>query len=117
MNIGPLDQRIRFERKFIEQDETYGTETVTWVEHLTLWANVQEVLPSRAETQAQGIRIENRPARIRVRYEPSIASDMRVVLLERGGRLLKIISGPAELGRREGLELMAEEFSTQGDGP
>jgi hypothetical protein len=33
------------------------------------------------------------------------------------GRTLQIVSGPAELGRRDGLEFICEEYSTQGEKP
>ncbi len=32
-----------------------------------------------------------------------------------GNRIMQIIAGPAELGRREGLEFMVEEYSPAGN--
>ena len=51
-----------------------------------------------------------------MRYRSDITSDMRLVHLSRGNRLMKIISPPVELGRRQGLELMAADYSTEGQG-
>lgn len=115
MNIGTLDQRIRLEVKSVAVDPDYGTQTITWTTFATVWANVQDVLPSRAEKEGGGVRIENKPARIRMRYLAGVTSDMRVILLDRGNRELRIVSGPAELGRKEAIEVMAEESTTQGD--
>lgn len=78
------------------------------------WAEVQDVLPSRGESIADGINIAKRPARIRCNYRTDITSDMRVKF---DGRTLKIVAGPAELGRREGLEVVCEELSIEGVEP
>ena len=106
-----LDTRIRIERKVVTADALYGTETVTWTEFATVWAEVQDVLPSRAERLADSIVIANRPARIRMRHLAGIAPDMRVIIDD---RTLQIVSGPAELGRREGIELIVEQHSSEG---
>lgn len=116
MEAGRLDQRLRFERKVITQDASYGTELITWTAVATVWAHVQEVLPSKGESQAEGIRIAERPARIRLRYRSDITADMRIVYINRANRLMKIISPPVELGRRDGLEIMAADYSTEGQG-
>lgn len=116
MDLGPLDQRILVERKTTTKDPDYGTEVVTpWVEVATLWASMQDVLPSKAEEAGDGIRVLTRPCRIRTRYVTGITSDMRLTWLERS-RVMQIVSGPAELGRKEGLEFMAQEYSTVGAG-
>lgn len=117
MNAGTLDRRIRIDNKSVTVDADYGTETVTWATFATVWANVQDVLPSKAESQGQGIRIAERPTRIRIRYMAGITSAMRIVLIDRADRVLQIVSGPAELGRREGIELIAENYSTAGVAP
>lgn len=117
MNIGKLSQRVRIDRKTTSQDATYGTPVVTWSELATVYAEVQDVLPSRAEKAGEGIQIASRPARIRMRYRSDITADMRCVLLDRANRVLQIVSGPAEIGRKEGIELMAQEYSSAGDAP
>lgn len=114
MNLGPLNRRVRFEEMVREDDANYGSQPGDWVPVATLWANVQDVLPSRAE-QATAIVISSRPARVRVRYRTGLTSDMRMVIEGPTERTLKIVSGPAELGWKQGLEFMGEEFSTAGD--
>lgn len=116
MEAGKLDHRIRIERKVITQDAAFGTEVITWATLATVWAQVQEVLPSKGESQPNGIRIAERPARIRMRYRSDITSDMRLVHLGRGNRLMKIIAPPVEMGRRQGIEIMAADYSTEGQG-
>lgn len=114
MKIGTLDQRIRLDYKVVTQDANYGTEVITWMTFATVWASVQDVLPSKSERLTDDIVLANRPARIRIRYLDGVTSAMRVILLDRGDRELKIVSGPAELGRKEGMEMMAENYSTSG---
>lgn len=109
-----LDTRIRIERKIVTSDPFYGAETVIWAEFATVWAEVQDVLPSRAERLADSIVIANRPARIHIRYLAGITADMRVII---GTRVLQIVSGPAEIGRRKGIELIAEQYSSAGEAP
>lgn len=109
-----LDTRIRIERKSVTSDPLYGTEAVTWVEFATVWAEVEDVLPSRAERLADSIVIANRPARIRMRYLAGTTPDMRVII---GDRTLHIVSGPAEIGRRVGTELIVEQHSSEGAAP
>lgn len=76
------------------------------------------VLPSRSDRLDGEMNITQAPARVRAYYRAGITADMRAVLLGRGGgeadRVLKIVSGPAELGRKYGMEMMVEDFSTQG---
>jgi len=115
MQIGLLDRRIRIESKVVTQDVDYGTEVVTWTPFKTVWASVLEVLPSKGENQAQGIRIAERPARVRIRYTTGITSDMRVIYLYRDNRIMKILTPPVEIGRKDFLEFFVADYSTQGD--
>lgn len=115
MDAGKLDHRLRIERPSTSQESAYGTRTVAWTTVATVRANVQESLPSQAETQAQGIRIANRPARVRIRYRPDLDSSMRVVDITRSDRVMKILTPPVEVGRRHWLEFMVSDFSTAGD--
>ena len=63
-----LDTRIRIECKVVTHDPQYGTEQVTWTEFACVWAEVKDILPSKAERLADSIQIGRRPARIRIRY-------------------------------------------------
>lgn len=116
MKAGPMDRRITLQSRSVTQDPDYGTDVITWVTFgpARMAAQVQDVLPSKAETQAQGLRQSVRPARVRIRYLAGITSSMRVILHGTPDRTLQITAGPAELGRRDGVELMVEEYSTAG---
>ena len=109
-----LSVRIRIERKLVTRDPQYGTEVVSWVEFACVWAEVKDILPSRAERMAEQIQIARRPARIRIRYLACITLDMRVII---DNRIHQIIAGPSMLGRREAIELMVEELSSEGAAP
>lgn len=116
-----MNREVVIQRRTETQDPIYGTAIVTWADLATIWAEVQDVLPSRAERVAEGIDIARRPARVRMLYRDDVTTDMRLKVLGRGGnepdRLLQIIAGPAELGFRERIELMAEELSSGGQEP
>jgi SPP1 family predicted phage head-tail adaptor len=117
MNIGTLDQRIRIEVKQTTQDPDYGTPTVVWTTFANVWASVKDVLPSKSEDQATGLQQATRTARIRTRYMSGITSDMRLVHLSRGNAVMQIITPPAMMGRKEGLEFMAANYSTDANAP
>ena len=110
---GQLDRRITIEAKVVTIDPSYGTQTITWTAFASrIPAQVQDVLPSKSEAVAQGIRIATQPARVRIRYMSGITSDMRVVVHGVTDRLMQITAGPAEIGRREMTEFMVEHYSS-----
>lgn len=115
-SLGPLDRRIRFERK-IAVAGLMSAGLSGWQEVATVWASLQDQLPSQSEATTDGVQVATRPTRIRLRYRAGVTSDMRIVI-DPGlatERIAQIIAGPAELGRRRGLELMAAAFSTAGN--
>lgn len=114
MDAGTLDRRVTILTRTEAVDPVYGTKAVTWTPLATVWANVRDMIPSRGERLADGVEIANRPCRVRMRYRSDVTSAMR---LEYQGRQLRIITQPAELGRRDGLELIAEELTTEGQEP
>lgn len=114
IQAGDLKERVAIMHRVETQDPIYGTSIVSWEPLATVWAQVQDVLPSRSENIADEISLARRPARVRMRYRDDLDSSMRFVV---NGRTLNIIAGPAELGFRAGLEFMAEQLSTQGDEP
>ena len=114
LSAGDLDRRIQFQRPVITRDPTYNTSKTTWEPHAKVWAQVRDVLPSRAESVDENASLQQRPSRIRMRFREDITADMRVIYR---GRVMEIVSGPAELGRREGLELIVQELSTWGEKP
>lgn len=121
MKKGALRDRIRIERPV--GDESFaGAGSGTWNKVAEAWAEVQDVLPSRGEKQANGINLATRPARVRMSYREDVTADMRFLLIKRRAeewvtvRTMQIIAGPAVIGRRSGVEFMVEDYSTAGDG-
>jgi hypothetical protein len=120
---GRRDTLIIIEHRQTTIDPIYGT-TVEgpWIEHARAWAEVLDVLPSRAEEIADGVDIARRPARIRIDFFDGlgVTTSMRVVILADAvtpERRLSIIAGPAQKGRRDEWEFIAEELSTEGEAP
>ena len=113
LNAGDLDRRIRFERKPASSDDPMDAGEQEWEPLATVWAQVQDMLPSRGERLSDGMILALRPSRVRIRYRADISADMRVIY---GSRVMQIITPPIELGRREGLEFMAQDYSTAGGG-
>ncbi|WP_416463967.1 head-tail adaptor protein [Sphingomonas sp. VDB2] len=74
--------------------------------------NLEDVLPSRGEQVSEGMTTARRPARVRMLYREGITPDMRFVM---GDRIMQIVGGPAELGFREGLEFMVEDYRPAGN--
>jgi len=111
LDPGTLDRRIDIQRP-IADDSFDGAGAGKWEPVVTVWASVKDALPSRAEKLADGINMSARPARVRMRYRDDVTTDMRFVM---GDRIMQIVSGPAELGRLEGLEFMVEEYRPAGN--
>lgn len=111
MNIGQLDREITIEYKQVTQDPNAGTELVAWATLATVWANVQDGLPSRSEAVQQGLNVARNQTRVRYRYRSDVTSAMRITVLDTS-RVLQIVGGPAELGRREFSEVMCESVSS-----
>jgi SPP1 family predicted phage head-tail adaptor len=107
------DRKITILRPMRVREDAYGTTEVVWVALATVWAEVQDMLPSRAERIAEGLEIGRRPCRVIIRFREDVTMDMR---LEYRGRTLRI-AALAERGRRDALELTAEELTTEGMQP
>lgn len=114
MEAGRLNRLVTILHREETQDPTYGTMSVEWVALATAWAEVQDMLPSRAERIAEGVDIARRPARVRMRYRTDVDMTMRLTV---DGRTLRIVAGPTEIGFHEGIELIAEELTTAGQEP
>lgn len=115
MKGSDLDRRITFQERTRTQDDASGAYTSAWHDlhnDPEVWAKVIE--ETRAENVAGDIAMASRPANVFVRWRGDITSDMRVLY---EGRTMKIVAGPAEVGRREWLKFSAVEFSTQGEEP
>lgn len=116
------DQLVRIEHPVADEGFD-GAGSGSWAPVGLEWVGIVDALPSRSERLAEGINVTARPARIRMRYRDGVTTAMRLVLLRWDGtvwiaadRIMQIISGPAVLGRREGLEFMVEDYSAGGDG-
>ncbi|WP_245653604.1 head-tail adaptor protein [Sphingomonas pituitosa] len=111
-----LKSRVRIERP-VADTSLDGAGSGTWALVKEVWAEVQDKLPSRGEKLADGINAAARPARVRIRFRDDVASNMRLVVLRKKVpvRIMQIISGPAELGTREGLEFMVEDYRPAGN--
>src|SRR6266508_6985042 len=108
---GLLDRQILIEKKSVAQEATYGSETVTWVPLSTVngqperyWAEVQDALPSRAESVTQGLAMARNQVRIRFRYRNDVDSSMRVTVFgDSTNQIMQIVGGPAAVGGRKEL--------------
>jgi len=113
MNIGLLDRRVTIEYPVNGQDAQFGTPVVTWTELATVWANVEDAMPSRSEAVKQGLTLARNQTRIRYRYRNDVTSAMRMTVRGTPDRVLQIIGGPAAIGKRNTLsEVMCESVSS-----
>jgi head-tail adaptor len=106
-----LDKLLRIERP-VEDSALDGAGSGSWEPVGTARAQVQDELPSRSERLSGGASMTTRRARVRMRFRTDVKSNMRFVI---GDRVMQITSGPAEIGRREGLECMVEDYSPAGN--
>lgn len=112
MDVGKLDQLVVLQAKITTQDPTYGTELVSWSTIATVWAEVQDALPSRSEAVTLGLPVAKDQTRIRFRWRADVDSSMRVQIHERGDAVYQIVGGPASVGgRREYTEIVCEKYS------
>ncbi|MBK8916361.1 MAG: phage head closure protein [Phycisphaerales bacterium] len=116
MNAGRLNRSISIERRVVEQEAAYGTQSVGWSRLCACRAEVLDLIPSRSEAVRQGLEQARNLTRIRIRHRGDIDSTMRVIV-HGGGQdvIYQIVGGPAEIGgRRRMLELVCERYSTAG---
>ncbi len=118
------NRQLRIERPIADPSFT-GAGSGSWEKVDDVRASVLDVLPSRSERLADGINLATRPARVRMLFREDVKPDMRfvmgativddVVVDYSAARIMQIVSGPAELGRREGIEFMVEDYSAAGN--
>lgn len=117
MRGGQLDRCITIERPTTVDDPVYGPQPGGWAVFGTARtpAQVMDDLPSKSESTTEGIKIAERPARVRIRYLRGITSDMRVTLHDGPDStydvVFQIAGGPAEIGRREWTEFTVKAYS------
>lgn len=108
-----LDRRLTIKRESTSRDPIYGSPEVTWVPLATVWAEVVDEQPSRSETIRSGLVQAPKRSRVRIRYRTDVDASMRLYY---GASIMQIVGGPAEIGRKEYLELYVEELTTTGNG-
>lgn len=111
MNIGKMDRRIRIEYPSLSQGD-YGESIPAWLPLTTVWADVQDVPPSRSEAVRQGLKTARNQTRFRFRYMSNVTSAMRIVLLGTTDKIFEIVGGPAEIGRQRFTECVGEVYSS-----
>jgi head-tail adaptor len=106
------DEKVTIEQNIGGVEDAYGTVIENWVPLLSrYWANVQDVLPSRAETTANGLRQGVHRSRLRMQGAARVTLQMRAVLHSRGGLVMQIIAGPAMLDDRVHYEFQLEAYA------
>jgi head-tail adaptor len=113
MRGSQLKDRITIQVNQPAPDPVYGRPTDNWVTYngaARIPAQVLDSLPSKAEQEKDGVRIGTQGTRVRIRYLAGVTAAMRIVRHGAADRVMQIVAGPAEIGRREWLEFMAEEY-------
>jgi head-tail adaptor len=109
------NRRIQIERPVADTSLT-GAGSGSWMPVGTpIAASVVDVLPSRSERLADGINVATRPAKVRMRFRTDVTPNMRFVMTKPFPRVMQIIAGPAEVGIRDEVEFMVEEYSPAGN--
>lgn len=105
------EEQVSIEKLTTTKDPRYGTPVQTWLTlHDHFWANVQDVLPSRAEATANGLTVGVTRTRLRIRGADGVDMAMRVKLHSRGDKVMQIIAGPARLDGNEFDEYFLESY-------
>ncbi|NML61829.1 head-tail adaptor protein [Massilia sp. RP-1-19] len=105
------DEKVSIQHNIGGVDPDYGTPVENWVTLLDrYWANVQDELPSRAESTSNGLDLSVRRSRLRMQGAGAVTGKMRAVLHSRGDLIMQIISGPAMLDDRVHYEFRLEAY-------
>lgn len=109
------DDQVTIERRTAARDPKFNTPMPGaggWeVVADRIWANVQDVLPSRGESTANGMQTALTRTRLRIGIDERITTAMRVTLHGQGDRVMQIVAGPALLDNRRDVEWMLEGYS------
>ncbi|MRV72567.1 head-tail adaptor protein [Duganella sp. FT92W] len=107
------DELVTIERRTGATDPDYNTQLDAWETVAgNVWANVQDVLPSRAEQTSNRVRVATKQTRLRIQSDIAVSPDMRVKLHGRGDIVMQIVAGPALMDDRMHNEFMLEGYST-----
>lgn len=108
-------QRIRIERPITGLDATYGAAVTSWALVAVLWAEVQDVPPSRSEALRSGVLpVAKDQARVRIRRRDDLDGTMRVIINRPDPVTFQIIGGPVQIEQGYRTELMIERYSSNG---
>lgn len=111
MRIGPLDKIVTIKYPVSTPDPVYGTPLITWTTLATVYANVEDVMPSRAESVKLGLSVALNQVRVRFNWRDDVTSAMTITLAAPDSRVLQIIAGPASIGDPKSYsEVMAEKI-------
>ena len=104
MKAGQLRQRVTIKDKSVAQN-TYGEEVITWVDVVTVWAEVE---PLRGREFMEGKQITAEVStKIRIRYRSGITPEMRAVY----GSIVYDIQSIIHIEEREReIHLMCQEI-------
>ena len=109
-----LDEQVTIEQRTVEKDPDYGTDiegSEAWLPvAVAVWTNAQDQLPSRGEATSNGLTTAVTRTRLRIQNDARITTAMRVILHDKGDRIMQIIAGPALLDDRRHVEFMLEGF-------
>jgi head-tail adaptor len=116
MDASDLDRKVTVLARVETTDPDYGTKSFAWSSDevdgaFTVSAQVRDVLPSRADRLAREIVITSQPKRVRMRWRDDISQASR---LQIDGVQMRVVAGPAMIGRRHWLEIMVEALSSEG---
>jgi head-tail adaptor len=109
-----MDEQVKIERQVTTREPEFGSESESWqLVSDQVWANAQDVLiPTRSDAAVHGLQVSLTRTRLRIRVDDRVVAGMRVTLYGKGGRLMKIIGGPALLDDRRHAEYLLEGFSS-----
>lgn len=106
-----MDRRVTLEKPSGAPDPTYGSAPAGWATLAVVWAEVRDAPPSRDENVRNGLATGKIQTRVRIRYRGDVDSTVRIRF---GSRTLRVLGGPAEIGRREYMELYCEQSTAEG---
>lgn len=107
MNIGRMDRLVEIQYPKLTRD-TIGGDSTEWKRFARVWA---QAIPLMAKERYRSAEIrESKTYTFRIRFLRNLGSEMRIIHDEQPYR----ITGIAELGRKEGLEITAEYLQDAG---
>lgn len=106
VKAGDLRWPAIIERRTVLRSADTGAEVVTWAPLATVRVQLRESATANEATEG-GVNAYARPSKVRMWYRSDVTTEDRLNL---GGRLLQI-TGTAELGYRQGLELACKEWA------